>query len=284
LKSNLNSIDSRNRILLENNLNKKEISNNQNQINHNNKWKTHNNKNNIIQNILSKYKFNDYELNSMTYKEALIYDTRTCCEYYKSLIKTKQPLLFAFCSFNDFNSRIIKTCIFGLSFAIYYAINFEFITEDTIHLLYENGGKYNIFDFIPTICISFGIAHVITIIIKLVFLSERNLKELKMQPTFMAANRISYKVKKNLVCKYFFYFILSLLFLFLFWLLLSGFGAVYQNTQRILLMNTLISFGISFIYPFFYNVIPCMFRCCSLRKKQGGIACIYNINKLFQLL
>ena len=274
-------------VLLDNDENKNDnpIMNNLDQIKHHTAINQINlNIKNDLSNILVNHKFNDYELNSMTFKEAIIYDRRSCCEYYKSLLKTKHPLLFAFCSFDDFNSRIIKTCILGLSFTIYYAVNFEFITENTIHSLYENGGKYNILYFIPTICISFGIAHAITIILKFIFLSERNIKELKSETTYMAANRISYKVKKNLVCKYFFYFLLSIIFLFIFWMLLSGFGAVYQNTQRILLMNALISFGISFIYPFFYNVIPCMFRCCSLRKNEGGVECIYNINKFFQLL
>ena len=33
---------------------------------------------------------NDYELNNLSYKLALKYDKRECCEYYFSLIRTKQ--------------------------------------------------------------------------------------------------------------------------------------------------------------------------------------------------
>ena len=55
---------------------------------------------------------NDYELNSLSYKNAIKYDKRTCCNYYISLIKYKQIIAFTFCSFNDYNSGIIKKMIF----------------------------------------------------------------------------------------------------------------------------------------------------------------------------
>ena len=66
---------------------------------------------------------NDYELNNLSYEDALKYDKRTCCDYYCSLIKNKQIILFTFCSFNDYNSGIIKKFMFFLSFALHYTIN-----------------------------------------------------------------------------------------------------------------------------------------------------------------
>ena len=109
--------------------------------------------------------------------------------------------------------------------------------------------------------------------------------EVKMEPTYIAASRTLYKVKKNLIVKYIFFFLLGIIFLFVFWIFISSFGAVYQNTQIILLENTLISFGISLVYPFIYYIIPCLFRACSLKnRKTKSSACIYNMNKFFQLL
>ena len=55
---------------------------------------------------------NDYELNSLPYELAFKYDKRDFCEYYFSLIRTKQLIFFSFCDFNDYNSRIIKKFIF----------------------------------------------------------------------------------------------------------------------------------------------------------------------------
>ena len=75
------------------------------------------------------YNFNDYELNTLNYTDAIKYDHRTCFQYYICLIKMKQPIIFGFCPIKDYNTFIIKSCIFFLSFAIYYAINFVFFSE-----------------------------------------------------------------------------------------------------------------------------------------------------------
>ena len=81
--------------------------------------------------------------------------------------------------------------------------------------------------------------------------------------------------------KYTIFFILGIIFLGFFWILLSSFGAVYQNTQIFLVKNTLISFAIDMVYPFFYNIFPCIFRMISLSAKSEYI---YNFSKFLQLL
>ena len=83
--------------------------------------------------------YNHFELNTLEYLNAINYDKRTFCQYYGALIRIKHPLLFGLCPINDYNSMIIKLCIFLLSFDIYYVINFIFFDENAIHNLYENG-------------------------------------------------------------------------------------------------------------------------------------------------
>ena len=228
--------------------------------------------------------YNHFELNTMDYISAINYDNRTCCQYYGALIRIKHPLLFGLCPIKDYNSMIIKLCIFLLSFDIYYVINFIFFDENAIHVLYENGGKFDIIYFLPSIAISFGVANIITILIKYIFLTERNIVQVRYQVTYSAADRVLENVRRNIVIKHVIFYILGIIFLFFFWMLLSSFGAVYQNSQMILFECVLISFGISFVYPFFYNVIPCIFRFCSLSSKKRDMNCIYNFSKFLQLL
>ena len=90
-----------------------------------------NNEENILE-------YNDYELNSMTYKDALKFDKRTYIQYYFSLLRTNHILVFAFISSNDYNSRIIKICIFFFSFALYYTVNGLFFTDSKIHEIFYN--------------------------------------------------------------------------------------------------------------------------------------------------
>ena len=174
--------------------------------------------------------------------------------------------------------------MFFLIFAIYYAINFSFFNEDIIHKIYENNGKYDFIYFMPKIMISFIISHAISIIIKFIFLSERNLMDIKNQTTLEAANDIASKARRNIIIKYIIYFISGIIFLIFFWLLLSSFGAVYQNTQIFIFKNTLICFGISLFYPFIINIFPSIFRILALGSESKNMECIYIFSYILQFI
>ena len=104
--------------------------------------------------------------------------------------------------------------------------------------------------FLPKITISFAISYVITNIIKYIFLSERNIFQIRIQPTYSLAYDISLKEKRNLVIKYTIFFILGIIFLAFFWILLSSFGAVYQNKQIFNYKNALIIISISLFFQY----------------------------------
>ena len=72
-------------------------------------------------------KYNDFELNNLTYEEALKIDKRNYYQYYISLIKSKHDIIFTFFTKNDFNSTIIKISLLLLSFSLYFTINGLFL-------------------------------------------------------------------------------------------------------------------------------------------------------------
>ena len=86
----------------------------------------------------------------------------------------------------------------------------------------------------------------------------------------------------SFVIKYIIVFILIFLFSFLFWYYISCFCAVYKNTQIYLLKDTLISFGITLLYPFALNILPGILRIPSL--KNTNHECIYRFSKIIQLI
>ena len=93
------------------------------------------------------------------------------------------------------------------------------------------------------------------------------------------------KLKKCLLIKFIIFFIFSFILLFFFWYFISCFCAVYTNTQMILIRDTLISFGISMLYPIGLNLLPGMLRIPSLRtKKIKNGKCLYKISGLVALI
>ena len=234
--------------------------------------------------IIIKLDYTEYELNSLPYIKALKYDKRNYWQYYCSLIKTNNILLFSFYPNFDYNSRIIKISLFFVSFSLYFTINTLFFTDSTMHKIYEDEGDFDYIYQIPQILYSSIISGIINYFIKLISLSQRNILELKRETIIKSLLIKSSKIVKCLNIKFVLYFILSYLLLFFFWYYISCFCAVYKNTQTYLIIDTLTSFSLSLVYPFFLCLFAGFFRIPSLTSKTKNKDFIYKISKFLQIL
>ena len=242
--------------------------------------KKDNSQNNKFINKL-KFGLNDYEINRLPYNIAKQYDKRTYFQYYWSLLKKGHIILFAIINKNDYNSIIIKICLFFFSFALYYTINALFFTDATMHKILLDEGEYDFIYQIPQIIYSTLICSVVNIIVKTVSLTEKDILSLKLVPKHNLDKKIL-KLKRFIKIKFILFFLISFMFLILFWFYVSCFCAVYKNTQIYLIDDTLISFGLSLIYPLWYYLIPGIFRITALRNKKKIKECMYKISLLIQ--
>ena len=237
---------------------------------------------NNVKNNLENEKLNIYELNTLSYKSALQCDKRTFFEYYISLIRTNNIVIFAFCPLNDYNIRIIKLCLLLIFFVIHYTLNTLFFTKALIHEIYIDGGTYNFSSVFPKIICSFLISYFLCSIIKYLSLSEKFIIEVKIQPTYEKAEEKAERIKRIFIIQNICFFILSFIFLILFWYYLSSFCAVYQNSQIYLIKNVIISFGLSLLFPFILCIVPSIMRMISLKSRKMEI--IYIISKFIQFI
>ena len=226
----------------------------------------------------------DFELNSLQYKDALKYDQRSYFQYYFSLLRTKHLIIFTFYTKSDYNSRIIKICLFFFAFVLYYAVNAMFFNDSTMHQIYEDQGNFNFIYQIPQIFYSTLISSAIKTILNALSLTERSIIKIKNQKTFNLAVIEMKKLLKLIRIKFILFFIFSFLFLFIFWYYLACFCAVYRNTQTYLIKDTLISFATSLLYPFLINLIPGFLRIPSLRAANKNRKCLYKICLIVQLI
>ena len=228
---------------------------------------------------------NDYELNTLSYQNALKYEKRTCCEYYFSLIKNKQIIFFTFCSFNDYNSGIIRKMIFFLSFALHYTINALFFNDSNMHQIYEDEGKFNYSYQYPKILISAASSTIILrIMLHTLVLTDKDILQVKLQQTKPLAITKKKEILKCINIKFAIFFILNFILLVLFGFYLTCFNGTYEKTQIYLLENTFISFGFSLAYPFIINIFPSAIRTSSLNNKKDDKSCLYKASQVMQLL
>ena len=221
------------------------------------------------------------ELNILTYKEAKKFDERTYCQYYLNLIIYKNLLLFTFYLTSDYNSRIMKINLFFITFVIHFGVNALFFNDSTMHQIFEDKGSYNFVYQLPHILYSFFISLFLNKIVQVLSLSESDIIQLK-KTDYKNIDKKSETIKKCIKIKFFFFFIFSFIILLFFWIYLSCFCVVFKNTQIHLLKDSSISFGTSFIIPFFVNLLPGIFRIHALKSKDGK--CIYNFSKFIQMI
>ena len=231
-----------------------------------------------IDNKISNY--TDNEINSLNYNQAMLIDTRSYFQYYLSLLKTKQMLIFTFYTKNDYNSRFLKISLFLFTFSLYYIVNSLFFQDSEIHEIFENKGKFDIEYQIPKIIYSSLISSALFLFIKYFSLSEKNVIKGK----YNNNNEESNAIIKTIKIKFALFFIFTFLLFMFFWYYISCFCAVFRNSQKHLLKDTLISFGFSMMYPLGINFFPGLLRIPALRDKKGNKKTLYNISKIFQFI
>ena len=225
---------------------------------------------------------NDQELNTLEYEIAVVIDKRTYFQYYWSLLKKKQLLIFTFYPTEDYNLFTIKICLFLFSFSLYLTINGFFFSDDTMHKIHEDNGAFDLILQIPQILYSTIISAAINIILKMLSLSENNIIALKQANEYKKMKILREKIKKCLTIKFIIFYFLNFTFLLFFWYFVSCFCAVYKNTQIILIKDTIISFSLSMVYPFGLNLLPGLFRIPAIKaKNQKGI---YKFSQLVALI
>ncbi len=92
------------------------------------------------------------------------------------------------------------------------------------------------------------------------------------------------EVLKCLSYKFMLFFIISSSFLLFSWYYLGCFCAVYVNTQIHLIKDTIISFGISLLYPVGFCIIPGIFRIPALRAKKKNKKIMYKFSQFIQMI
>ena len=233
--------------------------------------------------IINKYSYyNDEELNSLNYDEAIKIDKRGYFQYYISLIKKKQLLFFTFVSKKDYNLRIIKFSLFLISISLYFTVNSLFFIDENIHKIHEDHGIFNFLYQLPQIIYSSLISVICNLFINSLALSESALLKVK------ESNNKNLLISQSLnlyIClrkKMYIFYIIGLIMLSFFWYFISGFCAVYKNTQIIYLKSCSLSFCLSMIYPFALNLIPGLFRIPALKSKRKKY--LYTIGNIIALL
>ena len=229
-----------------------------------------NNNHQIIRKIKVRKRISLFELENLKYEEAIKIDKRTFIQMYLSKIKRQHIIMFTFCSDNDFNLIYIKLARFSFEICTNIAMNALFFSDESMHKIYLNYGKYDFVQQIPQIIYSSLISQIFNLLISFLVLTESQmhviigLKEKEPEKNLKEIERIDKCIKIKFII---FFSITSLLFV-IYWYFISAFCAVYENTQITFLTDFITSFFTEFFYPFVIYYVLAFFRKISLKDKD----------------
>ena len=249
-----------------------------------NNKKNNKNKSNINEKNKNIMEITDNELNSLSYNDAIEKDNRTLCQFYFSLIRTKQLLVFTFNCKNDLNSKMIKINFLFLIISFIFFVNTAFLDERILHDIYITGGELGIMYNIPNFAYITLISLVTkNILMELVF-TEGNIIPIKYAEPYQKAEIM----KDALTCvalKCTLFYTLSILTMSFIWFYIACFFTVFKNTQIYAIRNSLITLCAVSLIPFGFYIFPATFRILALEsKEQKNRFGLYIFSKIIQFL
>ena len=144
-------------------------------------------KSNINQQIFDIMKFNEkerehldgYELNNLEYDSSKILDKRNFIETYWSLLKREHLVIFTFITKDDHNIIFVKYPRFVFLLCTDMAMNVFFFSDETMHKMYLDYGKYNFIQQIPQIAYSTLISKLIEIFLCYLSMTDTHYYQIK---------------------------------------------------------------------------------------------------------
>ena len=222
----------------------------------------------------------DYELNNLELEKASQVDKRSFCRIFYSIIRRNQVILFTFFSWKDYNLWYFKFARFFFLLSTEIAMNALFFFDNSIHELFLSKGKFDFVKFILQIIISSLVSHVIDIVVRFFIMTDKDIYRIK-ELDNNEINKIM--VAKTLKCiniKLSSFFIFIFVFMIVYFYLITSFCSIYENTQTILLINSLASFAIYLIYPILIYFLFTMFKYIGLKTNSS---CMYKTGNIIPI-
>ena len=218
-------------------------------------------------------KLDAFELNELEFEDAITQDKRTFIQIYWNLLCREHRIIFTFLICNDYNLLYIKFARFIFLVASDIAINVFFFSDDSMHKIFLNYGKYDFLQQIPQIIYTTIISQLLEVFLCYLSLTDKHIYQIKnlKQPDEKE------KILKCIKLKLSGFFVFTFIVFGFYCYAVGAFCAVYQNTQLIFLKDSLFSFLLGLLYPFALYLFPTGLRILSFKFR---IKCMYILSDI----
>ena len=223
-------------------------------------------------------KLDNFELNNLEYDKAVQLDKRSFIKMYWSILQREHLILFTFFVRNDYNLIYVKLSRFIFLVSTDMALNVFFFSDETMHKMYIDYGKYNFYQQIPQIVYSTAVSQLIEVFLCFLSMTDKHFYEIKNLD--YNSRYKTFQIIKCVKIKLTIYFIFTCLMFAFYWYAIACFCAVYANTQFAFIKDSLCSFGLGLLYPFILYLFPAVLRLIALRATNTRLSFIYALSDI----
>ena len=197
------------------------------------------------------------------------------------ILKREHLILFTFFLLDDYNLIYIKLARFIFLLTTDMVLNVFFFSDESMHKLYIDYGKYDFIQQIPQILYSNIISKLIEIFICYLSLTDKPIYQI--QKLILKNSQIKDQFK-YIHIKLILFLIFTFISIIFYWYMVSAFCSVYKNTQKAFILDWIFSFILSILLPFVIYLIPSGLRICSLKTKNcKGSIFVYKLSGIIPI-
>ena len=195
-----------------------------------------------------------------------------------------QLFLYTFVACNDYNLLPVKIGKFMIIIATLMAMNAFLFSDKSFHKLFISGVAHYLSYQILQILLSVVITSVVEVILCYLTLTDRHIYEIKAMPRKEVNGEKIFNILKCIRNKLFTFYMITSIMLLFYWYFISAFCAVYPNTQKIYLIDCLLSLLIFSIISFIVYALTTLFRVISLKDvNKKRLKLCYLIGQSFPI-
>ena len=221
-------------------------------------------------------KLDNFELNNLEFNLAKQLDKRDFLEIYWSLLRREHIIFFTFFVRNDYNIIYVKLARFIFLVCTDMTMNVFFFSDENMHKIFVNYGKYNFIQQIPQIIYSSLVSVLIDLLLCFLSLTDKHFYQIK-NLEFNSRDKM-FPIIRCIKIKLAFFFAFTIIFFVLYWYAIACFCAVYENSQVHFIKDSFSSFGFGLLYPFVLYLFPAALRIMALRACR--LSCLYAISDI----
>ena len=142
-------------------------------------------------------------------------------------------------------------------------------------------GKYDFIEKIPQFIYTVIVSQLLEVLLCFLSLTDKyiyQIKSLKLR-TIQNLNNI-FRIIKIKLC---FFFIITFLLFACYWYIIAAFCAVYINTQKIFIKDSIFSFLLGLLYPIVLYLFPSFLRIICLQNKNTNLKCLYKLSDIIPI-